>query len=222
MRNLLLATVMASFVGATAAQAGIIAYTNDLVPTTYLQQWRGPLGLDFLVNAPVSVTHLGAFINGNDANFAGSDGSSGIQVGLWDRTSTSWVVNLTTLTASNTTALSGDAGDRFFALTTPIQLNAGDTYRLVTTNVVNYNSEGAANPYSTTDSGYGHLSFLANASYQDPGYTGSPEGFYQGYTPFNRFTSGTLAFELVPEPGSVAVFGMALVAVFALRRRSVI
>lgn len=219
MRSLLLAASLATVLCATSAQAGFIAYNNSLVPAAQLQNWQGPLGLDFLVNESVTVTALGAFTNGDDANFAGSDGVSGIQVGLWNLTNNSWVVNLTTLTAGNTTAVSGDLGDRFYALSTPIALTVGTTYRLLTTNVKNYNSGGNANPYSTTDGAWGHLTFLENATYENPGYTGDPSGFIGPVGPANRFNSGTFTYEYVPEPGNVALLGMAVTTALVLRRR---
>lgn len=176
------ATLALGALSAVAA-AGTIAYQ---VPagTVGNQTYGGPLGMDFNVNGPVIVTHLGVF--DSDSNGL----SRPLSAYLWNRTSTATPL----VTAGFTGAVPGTlvGGSRFKPLATPILLSAGFQ------GTVSADGYGAGEPNGnsgspvwTTDTGGGLLSFVGTSRY------GTTPGTYPGTAdggPANRYAAGTFAF----------------------------
>ena len=122
------------------AQADHIAYDNT-GGQTGLQNYGNNLGLDFTVNAPVHITSLGAFDNGDAANLAGVVGSSGITVGIFNLSTMALAANTTTVHFSPTDAGTQINGDAF--MTTHFDLQPGN-YAVVAFNDGNTNTNGGA------------------------------------------------------------------------------
>lgn len=195
-----------------SASAGFIAY--DSVRTTGNQDWSGALGMDFSVNAGMSilVTQLGAFDSGQDG-FTGN-----VQVGIFDRV-TSSLVGVSATLSGIAQPLVGNS--RFFDIA-DFTLGAGD-YSIVSVgfNAFDLNGNTGFSPSAPTMNGGGALTFTGTARYNFTPSFVFPTTVDGG--PANRYDAGTFAFEIpmvgpVPEPSTFA-FGALTVLATAFRRR---
>jgi hypothetical protein len=172
-----------------------------------LQNYGNDLGLDFTVNAPIRVTELGAFDNGNPSLLTGVNGATpGITVGIFNTTTGLQVGPSVTFTPTNAgTQINGDA-----FLPTDITLLAGNTYSVVAYNDGNYNSNGPANTSSTTNSGSGMISFVGGGRFSGTesglAFPTNPDG-----GPANRYDAGTFEFVQAPEPTTISFISLGII-----------
>lgn len=174
----------------------------DSTRTTGNQGWTGPLGMDFDVLAPITVTQLGAFDSGLDGFLAT------ITVGIFDRATMSLVGSSVTLTGTNQ-ALSGQS--RFFDVA-DFGLSPGG-YSIVahgfSSSDPNGNT-GLGGSGPTVNGGGGLISFVNSARY---GNFGAPFGYPTNIDtgPANRYDAGTFTYvAAVPEPEIYAMMGLGL------------
>jgi hypothetical protein len=191
-----LALSAALLFGGSAAKADVIAYDNAAVPST--QNYTGSLGLDFNVNAPITITQLGVFDSGSTANLVGSNGSSGVYVAIYNRATGKAVSAGYTLTPSSAvTQVNGDA----FIHISPVALPAGFQGSVVTINAKNTNTFGSPNTASTLNDGGGLISFVGSGRYGGNGY---PTNLDSG--PANRYSAGTFEFVSSALPPTLTTF----------------
>jgi len=217
--------------GASAAVADTIAYDNsypvsetDPTPPGGFQRWKGNLGLDFVVDTPITVTYLGAFDNHKLANLDGSLGN-GVDVAIFNSAGAQIGPSVQFNSSNTGTQVNGDA-----FLPVSISLGVGD-YSIVALNDLNYNTgynSNAVNPYSTENSG-GAISFVGSGRYDINSSSLDLPGNTDG-GPTNRYDAGTFAFTTgivssglpVPLPASAGI-GFSMLAGFgalaALRKR---
>jgi hypothetical protein len=185
---------------------GIVAVLNGNNPG--IQNYGNDLGLDFTVNAPIRVTELGAFDNGNPNLLSGVNGTSGITVGIFNTTTGLQVGPSVTFTPTNAgTQINGDA-----FLPTDITLLDGN-YTIVAYNDGNYNQNGNAstpNPTSTENSGGGLISFVGGGRFSGTesglAFPTNPDG-----GPSNRYDVGTFEFVQAPEPATMSFVSLGII-----------
>ena len=186
--------------GTFAFQPSAIAIANPS-GVSPLQGFTGSLGLGFTVNAGqnIAVSSLGVFDNGSPANLAGSDGHSGVTVGIYDQTTGQLVPGSSTQTFTTATPGSQVGGDAFLPVT-PFLLGPGH-YSIVTFNDNNYNSgQGGGTNLGTFNGAGGAISPAPspggggyyNTSTTSISYPSSQDG--------NSYNSGTFSFQ----PNSIA------------------
>lgn len=196
--------------GALRAQV-LVAYDAP-VGATSNQFISNPLGLDFNVNQPITITALGVFDSGqNGLAFAQV-------VRIYDRSTQQSIASLT-VPAGTTASLIG--GSRFVDLVTPLLLPAGflgSVVAEINPTDGNWNSGGGTG-ISTLNTGGGALSFVGGGRVSDDGPGVYPTRLDGG--PANRYLAGTFAFTAVPEPTTAALLAVgATVLIYAgLRRR---
>lgn len=198
---------------AVNAQASIIAYDNS--PTTGASVFGGSVGLDFTVNSAISVSALGVFDNGSSNNLAGLNGG-GVSVAIFNIGTQSEVSPVVSFTSSSAgTQINADA----FKTVTPFTLAPG-SYTVIAAGADIFNSLGATNTSSTTNSGGGLISFVGGGRYNPAAglnFAGTVDG-----GPANRYDAGTFQFAstAVAEPATFALLGTGLLALALTRRRT--
>ncbi|WP_425615401.1 PEP-CTERM sorting domain-containing protein [Anatilimnocola sp. NA78] len=209
----LIAAAVAILLSVATANASIIAYDND-ANAAPLQNYGGSLGLDFDVNQTIAVTSLGAFF-GNNINNLESINGGGVTVGIYDRNTELLVGSSVLINSSTYTHIVN--GNAFLALNSPLVLGPGN-YSVVAFSDPNYNSMGSANLFSTMNDGGGVISFVGTGRY-DPVAGIYPEIIDAG--PANRYAAGTFEFAPVPEPTTMAIWGIGAAgcALLGYRRR---
>jgi hypothetical protein len=198
--------------------------------TTGNQAWGGNLGLDFNVNAPITITALGAFDSGGLAFV-----DPGITVGIYQRQPggdpngdhTGLLLASVTITGAQGT-VSGNY--RFVDLASPLNLTPGfymvDTVGFNGTNL-NLNENANDGSLIQTNSGGGRLSFVGsgrfdgNTSLDYPISTTDQQGYN---TSAHVFGGGSFLFSSpasVPEPSSLTLLGIGVagMAGYVWRRR---
>lgn len=173
---------------ADAAQAGSEPYSF-------------PLGMDFSVTTGVTISKMGVF----DSNQDGL--KTPVTVAIWSNGTTPAVISGTTVTFSGTTAGLGTSagsgattvsgGDRFFALTSPVVLPAGN-YSVVaygySASELTGNAQSSSWVLSTENTGGGAITFTGKSRYA----SGAPGGTFPTTIdagPTNRYGAGTFIFE---------------------------
>lgn len=171
-----------------------------------------PLGLDFDVNATITVFSLGVFDSGQDG-LAFSH-----VLYIYDRI-TELPVATVTVQAGTGAQLIG--GSRFVPLTTPLTLAAGFHGTIVAEinpTDGNWNSGGGSGA-STLNTGGGLISFVGGGRVDDFGPGVYPSRLDGG--PVNRYLAGTFTFAAVPEPSTLALLGLGLAALAIRCRRKI-
>ncbi|HEY4312273.1 MAG TPA: hypothetical protein VGN12_22685 [Pirellulales bacterium] len=214
-RVLFAATLVVLVAGLSETAQGAIAFDNSAgVPGVGLQNWAGNLGLDFIVNSPVTVTQLGVFDNGDPSQLDGVAGA-GVTVGIFDVTSGLLVAPGLVINPSTPgTQVNGD----YMVDVAPFNLAPG-LYSIVTLDDRNYNTGFGGGVEATLNDGGGLLNFSANptltARWDGSGTFGfptsnvaNPQGADSGQAvPVPRFDAGTFAFQAtVPEASPALIW----------------
>ncbi len=157
------------------------------------QSYGGPLGMDFNVASPITISDLGVF----DANSNGLVGT--ITASIFDRSTQRQLVSLT-FSAANPGTLVG--GSRFLPLPVPLILPAGFQGSVVAKGFSSSDQNGNSPVLWTTDSGGGLISFVGSARYGQVAdlWPGTPDG-----GPANRYAAGTFNFDAGSVPGPVDI-----------------
>jgi len=173
--------VLISLGVASSANAQFIALDSNRT-TGNQTNHSGSLGMDFDVNSPISITHLGAY----DSNQDGF--SNNITVRIFDRTTQSQVTGLSA-TINSSDVLNGHS--RYEDIT-DIELGIGQ-YSIVASGFGSSDPNGNAvdgNPAPTINNGSGLITFVGVARYSSN--TLYPTLLDGG--PANRYDAGTFQF----------------------------
>jgi PEP-CTERM motif len=218
--TVLVLAVIAALSVVPVAHGGTIAYGSDIQIGN--QTYTGSLGLDFNVDSPIDIIRLGVFDSGGDG-IAGT-----LSVAIFDRNTQSVVGPQLNFSSFLPGLLIG--GYRFQDLETSLTLDAGQ-YSVVAWGfgVSDRNGNVGCNGLNVTtctgdsitgplmDDGGGLISFVG------PNRFGATAGAYPATLETdslsNRYLAGTFEFNAVPEPGTLGVAGLLLVALGIWRRR---
>lgn len=202
---------------AVNANAATIAYDYTAVSLNAPSVFAGSVGLDFRVNTPISIFALGVFDNGSFANLAGLN-NGGVNVALYNLTTMMQVGPVVSFTP---TSAGTQTGAEAFKSVSPFVLSAG-SYTVVASGADIYNSNGSANPSSTTNSGGGLISFIGAGRFNGANGLTFPGSVDAG--PANRYDAGSFQYSPVvspvPEPESLALFSFGLLFLTQVRRRA--
>ncbi len=166
-------------------QASVVAYSNN-EGNVGTQNYGGSLGLDFVVNQPISITRLGVFDSNSDGLFRD------LTAQLWTRSGNTG----TRLAELNFTAADpGELvqGDRFKSLPTPLDLQPGD-YPIVAygygAGEPNGNTGGPAYADKSLNDGDEAIVFVGGGRFGTAGqFPATVDG-----GPVNRYSAGTFEF----------------------------
>ena len=166
--------------------------------------------MEFNVTSPVHVVGLGAFDSGLLSQLKGWDGSSGVTVGIFNRTTQSLVGSSVLFTGSNGTQVNGDA-----FLPASVTLPGG-RYSVVASNICAYNDGGdpESHPARRTVPAGQSLSSAAEDHIGGSTFTYPTNG---DGGPTNRYDAGT--FIVTPEPASFLLAGLGAVGLCVVARR---
>ena len=205
---LLAALALVALPGSAGASSSFIAYQ---VPagTAASNPFSGALGMDFNVNSPVTITHLGAFDSGSDGL------SRPISVRLYDRATQTSVASVS-FPVGNSGTLIG--GSRFLPLASPITLAAGFQGTIVAAGYGPDEPNGNAAVCGlscawTTNDGGGALSFVGGGRFGFDA-NGFPTNVDGG--PANRYAAGTFQAETVAATASACAPNVAEASQYSL------
>jgi hypothetical protein len=197
-------------------QAQVIAYVVSAGTLGNQDVAGAAQGMDFDVNAPITITRLGVFDSG-------SNGLAHLLTAqIYDRDTQAPVTPLITFAAGTGPAAGTLIGGSRFLDITPLALLVGFHGSIVASHYdatePSFNSFGSPNTTATTDTGGGLISFVGESR-----FAGVPDVYPTGPGggPVNRFDAGTFAFVAgVPEPSAFVLVGSAAGGLLALRRRA--
>jgi hypothetical protein len=207
MKTIRTATLFLAALGCAATASASISFNYQVQAGN--QSYSGPLGMDFDVVAPISISSLGVF----DSNADGLGRQ--LTAYIYDRDTQTSVASLI-FAVGNTGTLVG--GERFLALSTPLVLAAGFHGSVVVEGYGAGELNGNGNPpfnYATLDDGGGLINFVGTSRY------GGTPGLFPTFLdvgPSNRYGAGTFVFDpadlITPEPSTVVLLagGLALLA----------
>lgn len=175
------------------------------------QNYGGPLGMDFTVSTPIVISELGVFDDlGN-----GIGGSLAAEI--WTNDGSPTLLASATFDSASPGTL--DEGSSRFKAITSLVLSPGN-YTILGRGFsdLDLNGNVGLNPETASyiDDGGGAIQFVGTSRFGNvgDGFPGIPD---QG--PANRYYSGTFRYDVIPEPGSAALFMGAVLAMLAGRRR---
>ena len=212
----------ALLVFALTASADTIAYPNNAHAIGEQTPTDDNLGMDFTVNSAIEITQMGAF-NSGQGGFA-----SDVEVGIFSDSTTDEIagtdVIFTPPAGVNPGTLVGN--NRFDTLATPVTLAPG-TYSIVTfygnpnsEAFYNFNHGNGSNGGNT---GGGLISFVGDSRYfeGDSSITFPTTIDGEGGDSTINYEAGTFAFVAapVPEPSTIALFGLGAAGMLLIARR---
>jgi hypothetical protein len=214
MHKKFLALTAAVLISAAPASASIVYEDSTGAP---LQNWSGRLGMDFQVNAPISVTALGAFDNGTVSNLDGV-GGTGVTVAIFNvLTGLQVGSSASFINTGSYTQIGGDA----FQTISSFVLGPGE-YSIVSVNDRNFNASGAPNAFQTLNS-LGAITFNGPSRFDSITTLGLPT--ISDGPPVDRYDAGTFMASAVPEPSTWAMMLLGFTGIGAMtyrRRKSAV
>jgi len=185
--------------------------------------YTGNVGNNFqvLAGSTVDVTALG-FYDGTPGMWTGSGTVvNNHTLSLWGPSATSGG-NLGSLNLASVTLNAGatvDAnGFAWVTLSTPIALVPGDYYDVLTSMTAGSGNDAYLQPYDTGSSGNPSYVLTSGAPFKIVQGAYSTSGY--AYS-LSTYLGPNLQYEIVPEPSTVALGGIGLMALMAYRRRAV-
>lgn len=189
------------------------------------QSFTGNMGIDFTVNQTLAITDIGIF----DANNDGLAPGTTIKVGIYslDGLGNGTLVGGTSSTFTSASSTFSRAGSYIFQHLTSVSLAPGN-YSIMAVGYngtdQNYNSGGGPSAISLNN-GSGLISFGNNRWNTATNGVPSAGDLHSDGNPLtppqpDRFGAVSFTFGLIPEPGTMALLGMAALPFgMALRRR---
>jgi hypothetical protein len=219
-------TGLTKFLGIAAATVVMLSSTSNAAPIHQAysisggtlvgnQSYTDYLGLDFDVNADhIKITDLGFF----DSNDDGVQGSGTISVSIYDRTDTSSALATQSFTIGDSGMLMN--GFRFKSIPTLV-LGSGQ-YSILAIGFSSDDPNGNENVADIpliTDDGNGALTFVDSrfGTFFPPTTTVNSQFACNNHQEA-CFAAGSFKYT-VPEPGTLALFGLSLAGLAAVRRR---
>ena len=202
---LFLVTSFGVLTTSSVSWGAVIAYDNSLQTGNQTLTGSVSLGMDFNVNAPISVTALGVFDSG------GRPLLNSLTAILYNRATQTAVAQFTFPVGTSMTLINGDL---FQNLNTPLILPAGFQGSIVAQGFGTGQPNGNSTlipPFTgpTTNNGGGLISFVGTSRYGATGtYPTTPDAVV------NQYGAGTFMFNAaatsaVPEPATFGMLGAA-------------